>query len=110
MLHFIYTDSTEELESTPRDLFKAADHYQIDLLKAVTTNMLIRDLDKSTALDYLVLAETYNSPNLKKAALEFTVGNIEALMETPEYEDKAHDFPALFLEVTKSVVGQLKKK
>jgi hypothetical protein len=109
MFYFIYSDSCEELESSPRDLFKAADHYQIDLLKAVTTNMLIRDLDNSTALDYLVLAETYNSPNLKKAALEFTVDNIKALMETPEYEDKAHDYPALFLQITRSLVEQMKK-
>ena len=64
MLHFIYTDSTEELVSTPPELFKAADHYQIDLLKAVTTNMLINAIDNSNALDYLVLAETYNSPVL----------------------------------------------
>ena len=110
MLHFIYSDSCsfEELESTPRDLFKAADQYQIDLLKEVTTDMLIKGLNNSTALDYLVLAETYNSPNLKKAALEFIVGNIKALMKTPEYEDKAHDYPALFLEVTRSLVDQMK--
>ena len=86
MLHFIYTDSTEEFESTPHDLFKAADHYQIDLLKAVTTDMLIRDLDNSTALDYLVLAETYNSPNLKKAALEFTVDNITILLSQQDMD------------------------
>ena len=110
MLHFIYTDSTEELGSTPSELFKAADHYQIDLLKAVTTNMLINVLDNSNALDYLVLAETYNSPNLKKAALEYIVNNIKALMETPEYEDIAHEYPALFLEVTKSVFNQMDEK
>lgn len=73
--------------------------------------MLIRDLwTTSTALDYLVLGETYNSPNLKKAALEFTVNNIKALMETPEYEDKAHDYPALFLQIFKPLVERWRSR
>ena len=33
MLKFIYTDKVDDLECNANDLFKAADHYQIDLLK-----------------------------------------------------------------------------
>jgi hypothetical protein len=30
-------------------------------------------------------------------------------MKTPEYEDKDHDYPALFLEVTRYLVDQMKE-
>ena len=60
----------------------------------------------NTALNYLVLADIYNRLDLKKASLDFIAKNVKALMATPEWKTTAHQYPAIFMEVTETLVNR----
>ncbi|CAO2192162.1 unnamed protein product [Urochloa humidicola] len=78
MLQFMYTDSfpeDEELGDTPTDMLQhllvAADRFALDGLKIICSFKLIEYISVDTVSYFLVCAETYNCPELKKKCLDF---------------------------------------
>lgn len=71
VLRFIYTGRANNLEILKADLFIAADEYNIEGLKTLCEDALIRDLRVENALDLLVFADQYNSGSIKEAAMKF---------------------------------------
>ncbi len=59
----------------------------------------------NTALDYLVLADLYNSPDLKSSALSFIVKNAKSMISMPEWKRNAVENPEIFVEVTEALVN-----
>lgn len=78
MVEYIYFGGIDEFpEGTDAaELLKAADLYQLELLKNKCEAWLCKDLDKNNVLSRLALSNTYDLPHLKNAALCFPVGTL----------------------------------
>ena len=74
------------------------------IFSEVCERNLISRLTVNTALDYLVLADLYNSPDLKSAALDFVVKNAKSMISMPEWKRNAAENPEIFVEVTEALV------
>ena len=68
VLRFIYTDQVDLTVENATGLLAAANRYFLDLLKWKCEKFLAQDLSIKNCCDRLILADTQDAPNLKKAA------------------------------------------
>ncbi|XP_014215872.1 speckle-type POZ protein B-like [Copidosoma floridanum] len=83
MLKYIYSgklDNSVALNIS-EDLLKAADYYDLDLLKKMIVNICKDNLTHSNAFRYLMLADTYKVSKLKQAAINYIV-KIDEMVKT----------------------------
>ena len=105
MLKFIYsgTLSSNDDQISPTDLLKAANQYQLDLLKKVCEKKLCNTVTIENCLEYLGLADLYQTPELKTVALQFIARNMTIIVKTEEYKDFLKNNVELALEVTEAM-------
>ena len=104
MLNFIYTgrvSSLDVLSDIALDLFKAADKYQLDLLKTICEESLCSTLDVTNCVKNLVLGDMYQTLKLKRMALRMLVDNLDSITSTnPDIlKDLCKERPELAVEV-----------
>ncbi|CAO2162691.1 unnamed protein product [Urochloa humidicola] len=108
MLQFMYTDSfpeDEELGDTPADMLQhllaAADRFALDGLKLICSFKLIEYISVDTVSYFLVYAETYNCPELKKKCLDFFAveKNFKKAVFTDGFVSLVQKFPSLASEL-----------
>lgn len=115
MLRFMYTDSfpaDKELGNSPTDMLQhllaAADRYALDRLKLICSWKLIGHISVDTVGSILVLAETYNCPELKNKCLDFF--GVEKNFKEAAFSDGfailLQKFPSLAAELRRRVTGQ----
>ena len=105
MLNFIYTGtvfSHDAIGEIATDLLRAADKYQLDLLKNICEDRLCSTLEVTNCVEYLVLGEIYQTLKLKKKALGVAVENLDSIMDSDVFEDLFKQKPGLALEVMKA--------
>ncbi|KAJ3704866.1 hypothetical protein LUZ61_008571 [Rhynchospora tenuis] len=99
MLHFIYTDSLPDMSDKDipivtqvQHLYKAADIYLLDGLKAVCEDMIIRNISVDTVISSLALAEEHSCNELKDVCLDFAAmpENLIRLALKAEYVELMH--------------------
>ncbi|XP_075543635.1 protein roadkill-like [Dermacentor variabilis] len=90
ILRFAYTGRVPEPIVKPKSLLKAADRYNMDLLKASCELALISCLSEESAADILILAEEHNAVTLRNATLDLIGSSADAVEETPGCESKRH--------------------
>ncbi|XP_015112429.1 speckle-type POZ protein A [Diachasma alloeum] len=95
MLQFIYTDRIDNFEDIVRDLLVAADRYSLDGLTALCERVLCEQVTVSNAVATLILAESYNSANVKRHVARFINGNLPEIVNTGEYKEMEESRPAL---------------
>ena len=101
MLFFIYTGTlTKHSEDMIQELLRAADQYQLVLLKKVCEEKLCSTLAVGNSLEYLVLGDSLQASNLKAKALTFVNTNMCDVVNTEDYENFHRHHPELALEVT----------
>ncbi|KAH7954972.1 hypothetical protein HPB49_023517 [Dermacentor silvarum] len=83
ILRFLYTGRVPAPIVKPESLLKAADRYNMDLLKISCELALISRLTEESAADTLILAEKHNAVTLRNATLDFIGSNVDAVAETP---------------------------
>mgnify|MGYP001302438006 FL=1 len=69
MLNFIYTgnvSSPDAISEIISELFKAADKYQLDLMKKISEESLCSNLKVNNCLEFLVLGDMRDTSKLKK--------------------------------------------
>ena len=105
MLQFIYTGAVNKnlSEDFVRELFIAADKYQLDLLKNMCEEMLSSVVSIKSCLKNLSLAKLYMTKTLKKSSLEFIMKNTVAVTTSKEWLDCIKDQPELAAEVTQAI-------
>ena len=109
MLKFIYTwevsfpDAIVEIAS---ELLKAADKYQLDLLKNICEESLCSTLDVANCVEYLVLGDMYRTLKLKMMALRIVVENADSIIDKDVFKDFFKQKPELALEVTKKALNK----
>ena len=68
LLRFMYTDQLDLTVENATGLLAAANRYFVDLLKWKCEKFLAQDLSMKNCCERLILADTQDAPNLKKAA------------------------------------------
>ena len=78
MVYFIYTGEITEQNFTmemAKDLYEAADRYQVDILKIKCEEKICLDLRADNAIDTLMFADLYQMDRVKEAAMKVIVPN-----------------------------------
>ncbi|KAB8115920.1 hypothetical protein EE612_056760 [Oryza sativa] len=106
LLRFVYTDELPELDggsaaAMAQHLLVAADRYDMERLKKVCEDKMVRHLDVGTAATSLALAEQHDCPELKKAILRFMASpaRLKAVMASDGYEHLVTSFPSIATEI-----------
>uniref|UniRef100_A0A0E0RB69 BTB domain-containing protein n=1 Tax=Oryza rufipogon TaxID=4529 RepID=A0A0E0RB69_ORYRU len=106
LLRFVYTDELPELDggsaaAMAQHLLVAADRYDMERLKKVCEDRMVRHLDVGTAATSLALAEQHDCPELKKAILRFMASpaRLKAVMASDGYEHLVTSFPSIATEI-----------
>ncbi|GBN44584.1 Speckle-type POZ protein [Araneus ventricosus] len=87
MLHFMYTDSLEELEwETASDLYVAAEKYQIMTLKDKCSSFLKSNLSLSNACEILLLSDLLQDKELKSIVQGFILKNDKSVINSSDWE------------------------
>ncbi|GBM89731.1 Speckle-type POZ protein B [Araneus ventricosus] len=87
MLHFLYTDTIEDLQwEDAKDLYFAADKYEIFSLKQKCSSFLKHNLQTSNCCDLLLLADMHNDADLKTFVLDHIVIQNQQVFLSPEWE------------------------
>jgi speckle-type POZ protein len=109
LLQFLYTGSSGSSSKDPCDelqaLFLAADKYQVDALKEICEEYLIRQLELENVLCHLEWAQLYGAEKLKEAAVTHIVHNRKEVWQLKEWEDFNKKCPDLFFLVCKRMVN-----
>lgn len=111
LVDFLYTGSLprEKLQKHVVGLFAAGDNYEIEYLREVCLHHMpasfqssnARDFQSSNAIDFLRIGYNYQLDELRDAALNFIVKNVEELVFSDKYEESASEFPHLSVLITR---------
>ena len=82
LLKFIYTDAFDADDDNIFDLFMAADKYDIPGLKDKCRDLLVADLDVSSAADCFRLAFLARCPELLEKSLNIIADNLDEVKDT----------------------------
>jgi len=106
MRNFIYTgtvSSHDAIGEIATDLLRAADQYQLDLLKNVCEDRLCSTVEVTNCVEYLVLGDMYQTLKLKRKAVETIAENVDSIMDSDVFKDLFKQNPRLAWEVTKAL-------
>ena len=111
MLKFIYTGKCIVNDATidpqfVKQLFEAADMYQLDSLKAYCGDVLIPSLVPDNALSLLLLGDMYSAEKLKKHALDMVVNNLKTIRRSDEWKD-IKERPNISAEIMEAMADKL---
>jgi len=70
LLQYIYTGVAPNIDTMAKELFAAADQYQIEKLKELCEEKLMSTIDVDNCIDHLVLGELYHAPRMRAKALK----------------------------------------
>ncbi|TVU41003.1 hypothetical protein EJB05_14491, partial [Eragrostis curvula] len=115
LLHYMYTDtlpesmplnSREEGAVLAEGLLMAADRYELKELKLLIEDKMCKNIDVSTVLPMLALAEQHQCGKLKKMCLEFIASdkNTRATMALDDVERLARSHPSIVKEVITKIL------
>ncbi|TVU31444.1 hypothetical protein EJB05_23128, partial [Eragrostis curvula] len=106
LLHFIYTDSLPEIDEDEtigmgQHLFVAADRYNMERLKLICADLILKHIDISTAATTLALAEQHGCQELKEGCFGFLryPGNVKSVVQSDGFEYLKSNYPSLLVEL-----------
>lgn len=86
MLHFMYTDSIEDLEwDDTSKLYFAADKYGIESLKQKCSSFLVSNLCTTNVCEALELGDLHQDDVLKTSAMKFVLCNDDKILLSDEW-------------------------
>ncbi|XP_041493790.1 speckle-type POZ protein-like [Microtus oregoni] len=103
MMDFIYTGKEPVLHSMVDAVLAAADKYGLERLKVMCESALCRDLSVENAAHTLLLADLYNSVQLKSRAMDFVAAHASEVFQTSSWKTVVHSYPHLVVEVCTSL-------
>ena len=112
MLKFIYTgecivNNANVDPKIVKQLFEAANMYQLDSLKACCGDILISYLVPDNALSLLLLGDMYSAQELKKHALDTVVNNLKTIRRSDEWKDCIKERPAISAVIIEAMADKL---
>ena len=106
MLHYIYSGEVAQGDQPEQngELLKAADKYELGMMKKVCEERLCNALELKNAIKNLILGEMFGATKLMMAAMELLASNMSSVIDTEEWESCIKDHPALVTEVMRVIV------
>ncbi|CAF4496926.1 unnamed protein product [Rotaria socialis] len=99
LLEYIYTSNVEEIdEHNAVEIFKAADKYELELLKQKAELIMMNSLSVSNCTMLYIVADLHNANELKKRVLNFIMRNILEVTESDDWRILVEQHPALATE------------
>ena len=99
LLEYIYTSNIEEIdEHNAVEIFKAADKYELELLKQRAEFSMMNSLSVSNCTMLYIVADLHNAHELKKRVLNFIMRNILEVTESDDWRVLVEQHPALATE------------
>ncbi len=109
LIMLIYTNDFSELNyEIAMDLIILAQKYHFSRLVESCSKIISKNLKISTCIDILAVAETAQLKELKDAAINFIVLNLNAVMETEKWKKLEVENPTRALEITKNALESYK--
>ena len=108
MLRYLYTGRTPKMDEAAmtEPLFLAADKYQIERLRGLCEQNLIKKLNVQDVAHYLVLAHLQSAPQLLEASLKFLEEHKKEIVDRAEWKQLNKNHPDLFFLAThRSLMG-----
>jgi hypothetical protein len=99
MLLFIYSGSVPNLAEVAGELLAAAEKYQLDHLKTLCEDELIKATNLGNAIIHLQLGDTYQAKDLKRRAMDLVAVNLKDMLNNPEWKEQLISQPDLLAEV-----------
>ena len=86
------------------ELLKAADQYQLDLLKAACEDALCCGLEVENCLISLILGDMYQAEKLKKNSMKFFIENMNKVIQcSDDWKKCVKSHPDLTVEITEEI-------
>jgi hypothetical protein len=99
LLEYIYTSNVEEIdEHNAVEIFKAADKYELELLKQKAELIMMNSLSVSNCTMLYIVADLHNANELKRRVLSFIMRNILEVTESDDWRILVEQHPALATE------------
>jgi speckle-type POZ protein len=107
MLRYLYTGRAPKLDEAAmtEPLFLAADKYQIEALKHLCEQNLMKNLNVKSVVHYLVLAHLYTAPQLLEASLMLMEIHKKEVKACPEWKKLMKNYPDLFFLAANRMIG-----
>jgi len=99
MLNYIYTNNVIDLAKKAKDLLPVADVYDLAGLKKECSAALIKQINKESAVELALMADTYNTEDLRIAAVCFMVDNKMHFQKDPSWRETFINNPSLLMEM-----------
>ncbi|XP_008217320.1 speckle-type POZ protein B-like [Nasonia vitripennis] len=109
VLRFIYADKVNNIEKLAVDLLIAADKYQLEALRLMCEEVLVKKLNIDNVVEILKIVDLYAScSRLRGALLKFLTANRQKVADVKNF-DKIFEAlsPALLTEITKTFMTKL---
>lgn len=87
MVNFIYTNEGPDFHSCGPQILAISDKYDIKRLKEATEYQLSKKLSVENAVVTLIIADSTNSPDLKKNASDFITCYSKSIVDTEEWKN-----------------------
>lgn len=85
VLRFVYTGKVDLSRNLERNLFKAAENYQLTGLKDLCTDSITKSLTVSNVAEILTFADSHGSEEIMKGSIEFFLANSKEIMSTENF-------------------------
>ncbi|XP_065204021.1 speckle-type POZ protein-like [Planococcus citri] len=94
-LQYIYTDKTPD-QKVVKELLVVADKYQVDCLKLLCEEMILKQLSEKNAFDLLYFADLHSAELLRKQVTFYIKTHLANLMSTQSWKNAILTHPHLF--------------
>ncbi|XP_065203465.1 speckle-type POZ protein-like [Planococcus citri] len=94
-LQYMYTDKTPD-KNMVKELLVVADKYQVDCLKLLCEEIILRQLSEKNALDLLYFADLHTAERLRKEVIFYIKRHSAKLMSTQSWKNTILTHPHLF--------------
>jgi len=103
LLQYIYTCKAPDIDTLTRELFSAADQYQLEELKELSEVKLSSRIEVKNCIEFLLLGDLYQATILKAEALRFVSQNINKI-NISECKKALISNPTLLFEVMEMMI------
>lgn len=106
-LEFVYTGAIKITSTNMDDILELAEKYNFQELKKICSFEMITNIEVSTAVKFLIAADKYEMPEMKKNALRFIKENICDVVETDAWKSSMQLHPQLVMHLVTCIAKDL---
>ena len=102
-LRFIYTDNVMCIEKFALKLLELADRFDLQRLKAICANELVKFISVSSALETLIIADRHKISDLENITLNFIKSRLGEIVALTDYDSFCKNHPDLVSRILRNM-------